>query len=209
MTSDICLDAIMPDNERILNVFSNKECIEDKDSEQQQNQTGTTANLPLIDIFLNPEKNANKENLEAFFKNLSLSTFPTRQLSTIYPNLFRIMWYSGLPCFHQPDVTPGFLLKNCSWAGQDVDCRKIFETVPTDSGMCCAFNLKSDLKPSNYSTFVKTMQNEDKGNSGESIPTKPQVGINKGLRLVVDRHSNMVSSGSVFNDHEAGDIMQI
>jgi Amiloride-sensitive sodium channel len=33
------------------------------------------------------------------------------------------------------------LLKYCTWKGKPVPCGSIFKTIPTDRGMCCAFNL--------------------------------------------------------------------
>ena len=46
-----------------------------------------------------------------------------------------------------------------------VDCSEIFTPVITDSGVCCAFNTRLDLKQSNYSTLVAEMQVELKVNS--------------------------------------------
>ena len=51
-----------------------------------------------------------------------------------------------------------YMLRRCSWQGKEVDCSKIFTPVITDSGVCCAFNLGSDLKKSNYSDLVEEMQ---------------------------------------------------
>ena len=34
----------------------------------------------------------------------------------------------------------------CMWAGQVVQCEKIFTPVPTDRGVCCAFNPQSILR---------------------------------------------------------------
>ena len=37
------------------------------------------------------------------------------------------------------------LLKYCEWEGQEIDCEQLFEAVPTDVGICCAFNFNSSL----------------------------------------------------------------
>ena len=50
------------------------------------------------------------------------------------------------------------MLRQCLWQGKEVNCSEIFTPVITDSGVCCAFNLGSDLKESNYSHLVTEMQ---------------------------------------------------
>ena len=50
------------------------------------------------------------------------------------------------------------MLRQCLWQGKEVNCSEIFTPVITDSGVCCAFNLESDLKESNYSHLVEEMQ---------------------------------------------------
>ena len=42
--------------------------------------------------------------------------------------------------------------------GEQINCSEIFTPVITDTGVCCAFNLGSHLKESNYSQLVKEMQ---------------------------------------------------
>ena len=42
--------------------------------------------------------------------------------------------------------------------GEEINCSEIFTPVITDTGVCCAFNLGSHLKESNYSQLVKEMQ---------------------------------------------------
>ena len=44
------------------------------------------------------------------------------------------------------------------WLNKEVNCSAIFTPVITDTGVCCAFNLKSDLKESEYSHLVEEMQ---------------------------------------------------
>ena len=83
------------------------------------------------------------------------------ELARSYPNLFRLLWQSTLPCYPPPEHSTSnsvHMLRQCSWQGKEVDCSKIFTPVITDSGVCCAFNLGSDLKTSNYSNLVTEMQ---------------------------------------------------
>ncbi len=84
--------------------------------------------------------------------------------------LFKILWYSQLPCFDVKGVTSKFaghrsLLKKCLWKGQKVACSAIFDTFPTDRGMCCAFNMdkaETIFKEGKYSNLTRTMQGMDK-----------------------------------------------
>ena len=50
------------------------------------------------------------------------------------------------------------MLRECWWQGEQINCSEIFTPVITDTGVCCAFNLGSHFKESNYSQLVKEMQ---------------------------------------------------
>ena len=50
------------------------------------------------------------------------------------------------------------MLRQCKWEGKEVNCSEIFTPVITDTGVCCAFNLQSDFKDSNYTSLVKDIQ---------------------------------------------------
>ena len=72
--------------------------------------------------------------------------------------------YSALPCSPLPGIAQQHLLSRCEWRGKIffnfnfysfflnfflgkiVDCADIFETSPTDSGMCCSFNMEKTLR---------------------------------------------------------------
>ena len=78
-----------------------------------------------------------------------------------YPNLFRLLWQSTLPCYPpptSPNTDSVHMLRQCSWKGKEVNCSEIFTPVITDSGVCCAFNLRTDLKNSTYSQLVTQMK---------------------------------------------------
>ena len=58
-----------------------------------------------------------------------------------------MLWYSNLPCFDVYGVTSEVpyekaLIKACFWKGKYVPCAAIFKSIPTDRGMCCAFNME-------------------------------------------------------------------
>ena len=53
------------------------------------------------------------------------------------------------------------VFQRCYWKNQPVACSAIFETTPTDQGMCCTFNMeKADkmFERSQYSEMITMMQ---------------------------------------------------
>ena len=76
-----------------------------------------------------------------------------------HPELFRILWYSTLPCFNEENKEEHMLL-SCELAGRVVNCSDIFTRVPTDIGMCCALNVEKSLSASEYNTLVKEMHGD-------------------------------------------------
>ena len=78
-----------------------------------------------------------KDEIKSVFQRLDLSTY--------FEKYFSLLWYSSLPCFDVQNYTSQksgdtALLKMCVWKGVRIPCSAIFKKVPTDSGMCCAFN---------------------------------------------------------------------
>ena len=78
------------------------------------------------------------------------------------------------------------MLKKCTWQGNLVNCSDIFTPVITDSGVCCAFNHRSNLKDSMYSQLVKEMQGaRDKE---DQKPSTVASGIGRGLQVILDQN---------------------
>ena len=141
--------------------------------------------------------------------------FRSMNLQKSYKSLFEILWYSQLPCFDVQGVTSTSLgqygmLKHCNWQGVDVPCSKIFETFPTDQGMCCTFNMEAAdkmFKDSQYQDMVAFMQERDRNMSFDTTNYEfedpiPEAGRTKGLSLILDAHSDMVSGGTVSQDFD-------
>ena len=87
------------------------------------------------------------------------------ELKRAYPNLFWLLWQSTLACYPSSSSalsTSAHLLRQCWWQGKEVNCSEIFSPVITDSGVCCAFNLRTDLKNSTYSQLVTQMKVAEK-----------------------------------------------
>ena len=87
-----------------------------------------------------------------------------------FETLFRMLWYSTLPCFDVYGVTSEEpfekgIIKACYWKGRPVSCAAIFSPIPTDRGMCCAFNmesLNSLFNGKSYVDLAMEMQDSDK-----------------------------------------------
>ena len=120
-------------------------------------------------------------------KGIAKNYFRESDMPTLYPELFRLLWESTLPCFEEENKEEHMLL-SCELAGLEVNCSDIFTRVPTDIGMCCALNVDDSLKESEYQHLVKEMQG---GTSAKKV--KSQEGSRNGLRLSLDLHSNTVS----------------
>ena len=59
--------------------------------------------------------------------------------------------------------------------------------------MCCSFNSDLALKKSTYSALIKQHPNPGKG----------EAGLNKGLKIILDQQSNLVSPGSIYSSTRA------
>ena len=106
-----------------------------------------------------------------------------------------------------PGEAPGseHLLQKCVLHGKEVDCAKLFKPVPTDTGICCAFNNKNVLRDSEYSRLLRRRQSEDKILDGDDEEEdeehihRAEIGVKKGLQVFIDQHSNRVTAGSVLS----------
>ena len=148
-------------------------------------------------------------------KNEYTLNFGSTDLQQSYYNLFEILWYSQLPCFDVINVTSNVnnemgMIKSCSWKGQMMNCASIFNMMPTDKGMCCTFNkdkAEAMFKEGAYLEQITNMQEKDKDGAFDntkipewySVNNEPNSypGTENGLRLVLDSHSDKLSSGSI------------
>ena len=81
------------------------------------------------------------------------------------------------------------------------------EQVPSDSGMCCAFNSQSALRNSSYSDLVEEMQR-----SQDDVKTdikKIRTGLAKGLTVWLDQHGDKTSYGTVFENYNGFKVSMI
>ena len=97
--------------------------------QQDDSNVGQGPDLPLVDIFINPSRAETKDKLIENYKKRAKDYFARADMKELFPNLFRILWYSSLPCTEQPGFSQQFLLKTCTLAGKNVSCSDMFTKV--------------------------------------------------------------------------------
>ena len=169
-----------------------------------------------MDFLLNPAIQAEATNDLAEVRRHFKKSFLSLDMQISYKNIFENLWHSQLPCYDSIHGNKSrSLLKKCFWKGQAMSCASIFESFPTDRGMCCTFNmLKAEevFVKSDYQEMISIMQQQDRNFSKYSTKPKssflegdeplPQAGVNKGLTVILDAHSDQLAPGSVREDFE-------
>ena len=186
----------------VMKYLRQRKCIENQQLKNSRNFN--TEKLPPVDVFLNPN---DKEYIQKIIESKISSTkqyFQTINMEKVYPNLFKLLWHSALPCFADENSFNNHLLKSCEIKGEKKDCRNIFKMVPSDVGMCCAMNVANTLKSSDYSNLIKDMQRRNNLDSNEMLAAT--IGKNSGIRLILDLHSNMLAFGSLAKDFNTFNI---
>ena len=67
----------------------------------------------------------------------------------------RLLWKTTIPCTFPSESA---LIKECFWNGHPVNCSILFQATPTDTGMCCSFNLAPGLSNGTYKDIVEELQ---------------------------------------------------
>ena len=182
--------------------------------------TETNSILNELDLLLNPDREEEWQKFQQGTKDAIQKEFHQIDFNAAFESLFEILWYSQMPCFDMQNLTSEYpdqmsVIKRCYWKDTEIPCPLIIQTTSTDYGMCCTFNTEKAeniYKQSRFSTITSTLQKLDKESSfyNQSIlpdwylkreEPKSQAGLSKGLRLVLDAHSDQVSSGTIFLDH--------
>ena len=167
----------------------------------QDEQAATNFGLPDVDVFLNPAKQSFMNEVIQEKKEVAKNYFSTVDMKSLYPELFRVLWESSLPCSKTPGNEEAMLV-SCQLAGTELNCSDLFRKVPTDTGMCCALNIIDPLKNSKYQQMVQELQ----GGGRNEIIAGSEVGQGNGLRLTLDLHSNKVSFGTLDQDYDAFNV---
>ena len=90
----------------VAKVLRKKECIKPINNDTAKN-LGTNADpnnpkerkLPNIDIFVNPDKVEELTAIANKKRKIAKTYFEESKMATLFPELFRILWWSTLPCF--------------------------------------------------------------------------------------------------------------
>ena len=157
--------------------------------------------LPLVDLYMNPKnKGMINRNIENTIK-VAKDYYTKERLGKVFKHLFPLFWHTSLPCFNQPGISSASQIRTCEMAGLEVNCSSLFTKVDTDSGLCCALNIKTILKQGlEFSELVSEMQEEDQDastNVAEKVKIKTGIGKKNGIKLLLDLNSNFESFGSV------------
>lgn len=168
-----------------------------------------------LNVVFDPSMKDKRDEIEKEARNEYGLDFESMELKKSYHHLFQLLWYSQLPCFDVKNITSKArgersLLKSCTWKGQSVSCSALFTLVPTDRGMCCSFNKENAtnmFEEESYGEQISRMQETDKNGAFEESDLPdwydekkepiPYPGQRNGLRLVLDSHSDMISSGTI------------
>ena len=179
-------------------VLSKQSCIQTQGIEKNgTKEIKEQVNLPIVDLFLNPAKQESKNQIVREKMQMAQAYFEGSDMKKLYPELFKILWHSTLPCFDEEGMDEHMFL-SCELAGSKINCSDIFKKVPTDSGMCCAVNSLESLRLSGYKDLVEEMQEDKVTQTLKARPSRK-----KGLRLTLDLHSNSVSLGSLDKEFDA------
>ena len=172
---------------------------------------------PNLDIFLNPDRQAEREHTVALQREKYQQRFAAIDSAASFDSMFELLWYSGNPCFDVMDLTSDSLhqksvVKQCLWKGEEVNCSSVFTLTPTDRGMCCRFDIRPPGQIFQTNRFTQNMERlrlQDRTrslDSGDGVLGEmrgdpgPEVGRYKGLSLVLDAHSDLLSARSVAED---------
>ena len=174
----------------------------------------------VSELFDQKLRNASDKYALYVRKQMQLAFQSTDQSQTLISYL-STLWYSRLPCFDVEGITSEeegekTMIKICKWKGKTIPCSRIFKKVTTDSGICCAFNMKEadDLfAKSEYTTHVKGIQEEEKQLAFKARDSsfdwyeknsepQSQAGKKMGLTVVLDAHSDYIGDFSTNSDFQ-------
>ena len=170
-----------------------------------------------VDLLFDPAFKEDQTNYQVKERNEVNDALNRLDFKASYQALFTSLWHTGIPCFNIQGTNNGndwSLLRYCQWKDHEIPCSAIFSSFPTDQGMCCSFNMKAaeDIYiGETYSRIIQNLQDIEKSklpNQGKD-QAKPnfkngepttEPGKSKGLTVILDAHSDLVSASSVTLD---------
>ena len=174
----------------------------------------------IFENLLNPQLESERANLSSTYLEAFRSNYRKIGMKDSFPFIFEILQHSTMPCSDKKGITAekdgdAAILKSCAWKGKSMPCASIFSVFPTDRGMCCSFNKKNAdeiFSGKMYTTEFLKNRGDDRALSfqnttlmkwyiGEQEP-QTEVGLNKGLEVVLDAHNDLLSPGTVSSDFQ-------
>ena len=130
-------DLASTQSEYIIESLTQKECITSVVAEEAALQAAE--DLPPIDIFINPARKPELTSLADSLVKSAADFFTNSDMRLLYPQLFRVLWQSTLPCVAGNGVEhcmirSYYYSRECQLGGKQVPCEQFFTKVPTDSG---------------------------------------------------------------------------
>ena len=177
-------------------------------------------NSSIFEVLLDPAIRIHQNNAASIPIQMFKNIYKRMNNTSSAPAIKSMLWYSTLPCFDVRGVTSNkegekSILRDCRWKGVKIPCSAIFTTFPTDKGMCCAFNMQAAeeiFQGQLYSGMLKYFQTDDQLNAftNSTLPDwylkakepKSQAGLNKGLYVMLDAHSDILATGSTDKDFQ-------
>ena len=86
---------------------------------EQEQQLSQEQEAPAIDFLLNPARATELRSVTQKMQDVAKNYFETSDMATLYPELFRLLWQSTLPCFTEEGVGEN-LLRQCQLGSQQV-----------------------------------------------------------------------------------------
>jgi hypothetical protein len=161
-----------------------------------------------MDWIFDPVFQEDQNNDVTSMRNKLVNSVNGLDKKSSYPLVLSTLWNTGMPCSSSKESGKeenNIILKYCEWNGKQVPCTSIFSTYPTDQGMCCTFNMKAAnelFSGETYPEVILTLQQMEK--PIEFLKTtaelKAEPGMNKGLLVVLDSHSDILSASSIDED---------
>ena len=171
-----------PSDANLTFSFSGKDSCTSNSGDRKKRQASSSNTMPLIDLFLNPDREEELKNLTTLAKLDYIKIFES-VTDKSYENMFELLWYSGNPCFDSNLTSEKLhqksLIKKCEWRGDDIPCSWLFKMSPTDRGMCCVLSPSRDLvfRDSRYSKAIQQLQGQDKLNALDYKGEAPKLSL--------------------------------
>ena len=164
--------------------------------------------MEQLDLLFDPAFREEQYTKEIISTNQHINSIHKLNMKNSYPTIVSTLWNTGMPCNDigaSGNKKNRSVLKYCAWNGVQVPCAAMFTTFPTDQGMCCTFQMKAAdelFSGGTYPQLIQTLQDMEKiiGIQNPIESRKAEPGQNKGLFVILDSHSDIMTASSIDKD---------